>query len=476
MFILYDNLVVPIFNIALLFGLCTFIIADQFLARLNVYRLTPLLADINGMLFLLLPYVLLRLVDDFAGVAPWLMRASVVAYVVAVVGLFVFETMPLWLTIWQVAYFVGLQVYIAIAFSRAAQHSSGVTQRRLTVIALGSVFLASAVFAIVLQPLHMLWGVLFQVLALASGVCYFLGFTPPRFLRRAWQEPELRAFLGLAAQLPHLPTTKAVIRNLERGAQTSLGASNAVIGIWESASNLLHFEIDGEVLELAAIPGYTSGKAFVEQRSLFVENAFQEMSDYTDITRRYNARVILSTPITAGDNRLGVLSVFTAQTPIFAEDDLELVHLLADQAAVILESRTLIDEASRVQAREEVTRLKDDFLSAAAHDLKTPLTTIVGRAQLLERRALREPEKPADLRSIQSIVVEAQRLQGLVRELLDASRAEHGQLLGVLDQVDLVEIAREACEQLQLPRHQIVIDAPTSVVGMLRSGTDAPTH
>jgi K+-sensing histidine kinase KdpD len=75
------------------------------------------------------------------------------------------------------------------------------------------------------------------------------------------------------------------------------------------------------------------------------------------------------------------------------------VQLLADQAAVILESRALIDEAARVRAREEVTRLKDDFLSAAAHDLKTPLTTLVGQSQLLERRALRDPNAPADLAS-----------------------------------------------------------------------------
>src|SRR5204862_8184128 len=106
------------------------------------------------------------------------------------------------------------------------------------------------------------------------------------------------------------------------------------------------------------------------------------------------------------------------------------VQLLADQAAVVLESRALIDEAARVQAREQVTRLKDDFLSAAAHDLRTPLTTLVAAAQLLDRRAARFPDQPADPVAIGRILSEAQRLRTLVVELLDASRAERGSLVG----------------------------------------------
>ena len=55
--------------------------------------------------------------------------------------------------------------------------------------------------------------------------------------------------------------------------------------------------------------------------------------------------------------RLGALEAYTDHQPVFSEDDLDLVRLLADQAAVILESRALIDEAARVQAHEEAARL-----------------------------------------------------------------------------------------------------------------------
>jgi signal transduction histidine kinase len=152
---------------------------------------------------------------------------------------------------------------------------------------------------------------------------------------------------------------------------------------------------------------------------------------------------------------------------VFADDDLVLVQLLADQAAVILESRALIDEAARVRAREEATRLRDDFLSSAAHELKTPLTTLLAQAQLMERRAQRDPAAPPDLAGIQRLVQETRRLNTLVMELLDASRAEQGRLLGPREPVDLAALAAKACKRYSTERSPCRVDAPEPVVGEL---------
>ena len=176
---------------------------------------------------------------------------------------------------------------------------------------------------------------------------------------------------------------------------------------------------------------------------------------------------VLVAPITAGQKRLGVLSVYASRAPIFDEEDLALVQLLADQAAVILESRALIDEAARVKAREEITRLKDDFLSAAAHDLKTPLTTLVMQAELLERRATRTPEAPADLDGLQRLKSEAYRLKTLVLELLDAARAEQGRLVGERVPTDVAPYAREVCGRHDTVLHPcaVHVDGDCPVVG-----------
>ncbi|MBI3970510.1 MAG: HAMP domain-containing histidine kinase [Chloroflexi bacterium] len=160
-----------------------------------------------------------------------------------------------------------------------------------------------------------------------------------------------------------------------------------------------------------------------------------------------------------------MLVVYAPRAPIFVEDDLALVQLLADQAAVVLESRALIDEAARVQALEESTRLKEDFLSAAAHDLKTPLTTILAQAQLLERHLKRRPDseaRNADLAGVGRIVVEGQRLRDLMLELLDTSRVEQGRLLGRREPVDLVALAQSVCARYAPGRCVVEAEGPVT--------------
>jgi signal transduction histidine kinase len=307
-------------------------------------------------------------------------------------------------------------------------------------------------------------GLIEQLTALASGLSFFLGFATPSLLRRAWQEPELRAFLGRAASLPRLPDTASIVRALERGAEEAVGAPRATIGLWDAdAAHLVYEGRDGRLTYAAG--QLIAGRAFTSQRAIFSENAPRDDPQHAAIYRARGANAILAAPITAGGKRLGVLSVFAPRAPIFAEEDLRLVQLLADQGAVILESRALIDEAARVQAREEATRLKDDFLSAAAHDLKTPLTALIATAQLMERRVLRQPERPPDLDAIRRIVGESIRLRTIVVELLDAARVEQRRLLGTRETVDLAELAREVATHHASEEHQVVVEAPGPVVG-----------
>ncbi len=209
-----------------------------------------------------------------------------------------------------------------------------------------------------------------------------------------------------------------------------------------------------------------AGQTLLAQQPRFVADVTREAPAYVDLSRAQDSIAILMAPITAGEKRPGVLTVYAPRAPLFAKDDLDLVQLLADQAAVMLESRALIDAAARVQAREHATRLKDDFLSAAAHDLKTPLTTLLARAQLLERRSLRDPHAPADPAAIQAMIAETQRLKSFVLELLDASRAERGQLVGQREETDLRLLVEEAARRREAEAQRISVTMNGAVVGL----------
>jgi signal transduction histidine kinase len=457
-------------DIALLFGVFSLIIAMGIVSGALDVEDNRVLTAVSGALLMAHPYLMLRLVDDFSHVPVWMMRLGAVGLAAAVVGLFaVAPPLPAALTLLYVAYFVWLEIYAARAFLRTARRSSGVTQRRMIAAAGGSALLGALILVAGLVSVapawEGFWTILTQALGLASGIAYFLGFATPGVLRRAWQEPELRGFFGRAASLPRLPDTRSIVQELERGAATSLGAPLAAIGLWDDEAQRLRFAVDGSPpLEIAS-GEMIAGRAFGSQRALYVLDAVRVDPMNADVYRQADVEAILAAPITAGDRRLGVLVVAAPRAPIFADDDLVLAQLLADQAAVILESRALIDEAARVRAREEAARLKDDFLSAAAHDLKTPLTTLIAQAQLLERRAERNPDAPVEISGLRRIVRESKRLNALVLELLDASRLERGQLLGPREQTDLVAIADEVCRRTSSGRHPCSLEQTGPVVG-----------
>jgi signal transduction histidine kinase len=417
-----------------------------------------------------LPYLMLRIVDDFRPQPRWVMSGALAILVALIVGGVALPApLPAWFLMAIGAWFLGLGSYVTASFVRGSMTGGGVTARRMLAAAAGSGLFATAILIAIAGAIAPQAGnaaqILTRISALGAALAYFVAFSTPIFLRRAWQEPELRAFLGRAATLPRLPDTDAIVRELEHGAASSTGGAHAVIGLWDQARRVLIYRDPDDRLHEYPDDQFIGGRSFAAQRAIFSADAMQEDPDHAEAYRRGDAHAVLAAPIGAGNKRIGVLCVYAERAPIFAHDDLELVQLLADQAAVILESRRLIDHAAQVRAREEATRLKDDFLSAAAHDLRTPLTTLLLQAQMLQRQmTTTEPESGA-ARRVDIIHTEALRLRTLVTDYLDASRAERGELVGRLQPTDVAAIARQACERHASPRHPCRFEGDAQVTG-----------
>ena len=456
-------------NIALFFGALAVAIASSRITAIT--GPLPVLSAVSAGLVMALPYILLRLLDDFAGVPRVIQRLAEAGLALSIVAILAAGTpLPTPISLGLVVYFAVLALYVAVRFVRESARGHGVTRRRMQAVGfgiglLGIAILDAGIAALTPPDIDAILSGITQTLALGSGVAFFVGFAPPRALRRAWQEPELRGFLKRAASLPRLPDTASIVSELERGAANTLGA-RAAVGLWDPVANALRFDGPGSATpQLVADGTFLAWRVFTSQRAAYFADAAAADPDHRAEYERSSARSVLLAPITAGERRLGVLAVYAARTPVFDEDDLQLVELLADQAAVTLESRALIDEATRVRAQEQATILKEEFLSAAAHDLKTPLTTLVAQAQFLERKAQREPSAPMDLPGLGRIVREAKRLSALVMELLDVDRLEHGKLVGEREPMDLVETAREISDATDGDR--VTVEATGPVVGRL---------
>ena len=112
--------------------------------------------------------------------------------------------------------------------------------------------------------------------------------------------------------------------------------------------------------------------------------------------------------------------------------------------------------------RKEIERRKDDFLSIASHELKTPLTTIKGYIQSLERTLSKDaPEKFSNTLSKVSSYVD--RLNGLITDLLDVSRIQTGNIELHRAEFDFDAMVQEAIESIQIstPTHKLNLKGST---------------
>lgn len=119
-----------------------------------------------------------------------------------------------------------------------------------------------------------------------------------------------------------------------------------------------------------------------------------------------------------------------------------------------------------VTQQKVMERLKDDFLSVAAHELKTPVTAIKGYAQLALMRLKPTDESGPLQRALTTIDQQAQRIAHLVNELVDASRIQSGHLELRHEPIDLVARVLRVMEQAQSQalQHRLTLSAPESLV------------
>jgi signal transduction histidine kinase len=143
----------------------------------------------------------------------------------------------------------------------------------------------------------------------------------------------------------------------------------------------------------------------------------------------------------------GTVSVGIIYAPLFGQGS-RLVNIIAN-----------VRDITRFREADEI---KSTFVSVISHELKTPVSLIQGYAEtLLRKDAHWDPRTRQE--SLQVILEEADRLNHLIDNLLDASRLEAGRLPLEMEQVALDALARRVAERFrtQTDIHDIAIDFPS---------------
>ena len=185
-------------------------------------------------------------------------------------------------------------------------------------------------------------------------------------------------------------------------------------------------------------------------------------AEHLALLRGLGLRSYMVVPVWVRDQVLGAISFVAAESGRrFGPDDLAVAEELARRAAVI---GTHHIGASTEQAQEAI-RVRDDFFAAASHDLKNPLASIRGNAQVLLRTLDRTGGVPLQrlTSALTNVVGSIDQMTRLIDDLLDVARLRLGESLP-LDRVatDLVALTRRAvaAQQAATDHHQLALRMP----------------
>jgi PAS domain S-box-containing protein len=138
---------------------------------------------------------------------------------------------------------------------------------------------------------------------------------------------------------------------------------------------------------------------------------------------------LLILPLRTRREVLGAL-VIAANDPdrAMSDEKLPLAEILAERAALAIENAKLYtDQVDARRKVEDLSRLKDEFLSIASHELRTPVTSIKGYTQLA-KTLIRENDLRTSEEYLDIALDQIDRMSRLILELLDVSRIETGRL------------------------------------------------
>lgn len=200
----------------------------------------------------------------------------------------------------------------------------------------------------------------------------------------------------------------------------------------------------------------------IEPRLAMIARESSHLVYGTEIAGSGFASLYLPLPALMGVR--GVLAVaLPEQTPSLPDEGVALLEALASLLAVAIERLHYVEVAQETQLNMVSERLRSSILSALSHDLRTPLTALVGLADSL---FLIKPPLPATaLETAQAMHEQAARLAGLVSNLLDMARLNAGNVTLRREWQPLEEVIGASIKLLgnALAKHPVRVTLPADL-------------
>lgn len=152
---------------------------------------------------------------------------------------------------------------------------------------------------------------------------------------------------------------------------------------------------------------------------------------------------VMIVPICEGKKPIGAITFITSETRRnYTKADLAMAEDLANRASLAIENARLYKEA------QDAIKLRNEFISIASHELKTPVTSIKAYGQVLQRRFMKRGDAES-ANYLQKMDNQLNRLSALISDLLDVTRIETGKLLLHKDYYDFDDLVKESIDAIE---------------------------
>jgi signal transduction histidine kinase len=285
-------------------------------------------------------------------------------------------------------------------------------------------------------------------------------------------EPISHSLLRIAERLNSTLEIETLLDILIQEAMALIGAHGGCAGLYSQQGMICHKYFQGDrVLPLEycwpanhGLPGWL----IVHRIPYLTNDALADAQIVHELCLQFGVQSALSTPILdAQGEPLGFFELHNKEgNKGFGQIDQDILLMLSHFAAIAIQNALAYQKLQ--QSEQALQQAHNEFISMASHELKTPVTSIKGYTQLLSYRFKKSGDEEA-VSMLGRMDVQLNQLTQLIRDLLDVSKMQRGQLDYREEPFDLGRLVQEIVENVQatVETHRLMLDAvvPTRVYG-----------
>jgi signal transduction histidine kinase len=205
-----------------------------------------------------------------------------------------------------------------------------------------------------------------------------------------------------------------------------------------------------EIGMLPADESSPSGRAVSTGKPYWVADIARHplCASWKHISLGEGVRALICVPLMLGGEPAGTLNQYLPEPHRFPPHEVRLLQVVAQQVSLAIERARLYDRLKQQHATAlAASEHKSRFLATMTHELRSPMTAIVGFADLLGEQ-IPGSLNAAQMRQVRMISASAQHITSVLNDALDVARIEAGEMECLIEPVDAAEVIGEVTEMM----------------------------